>query len=84
MLAARQRGRSWCSRLLTAVALLGGLFANPEGPRGLGVRPAGATIVGVVATLFAALYPDVMPSTTDPAYSLTIANASSTPYTLTS
>ena len=28
------------------------------------------------------LYPNVMPSSTDPAYNLTIANASSTPYTL--
>ena len=35
-----------------------------------------------MVTLFAALYPDVMPSSTDPAFSLTIANASSTPYTL--
>jgi cytochrome d ubiquinol oxidase subunit II len=39
-------------------------------------------MVGVVATLFAALFPNVMPSTTNPAYSLTIENASSTPYTL--
>ena len=37
----------------------------------------------MVVTLFAALFPNVMPSTTDPAYSLTIENASSTPYTLT-
>ena len=35
-----------------------------------------------MVTLFAALFPDVMPSSTDPAFSLTIANASSTPYTL--
>jgi cytochrome bd ubiquinol oxidase subunit II len=40
------------------------------------------TMVGVVVTLFAALFPNVMPSTTNPAYSLTIENASSTPYTL--
>jgi cytochrome d ubiquinol oxidase subunit II len=36
-----------------------------------------------VATLFVALFPDVMPSSTDPAYSLTVTNASSTEYTLT-
>jgi cytochrome d ubiquinol oxidase subunit II len=35
------------------------------------------------ATVFLALYPDVMPSTTDPAFSLTTENASSTSYTLT-
>jgi cytochrome d ubiquinol oxidase subunit II len=33
--------------------------------------------------LFSALFPYVMPSTIDDAFSLTIENASSTPYTLT-
>ncbi len=32
---------------------------------------------------FASIYPDVFPSTIDPAYSLNIENAASTPYTLT-
>ncbi len=32
--------------------------------------------------LFLALFPDVMPSTLDPRWSLTVANASSSPYTL--
>jgi cytochrome d ubiquinol oxidase subunit II len=32
--------------------------------------------------LFGSLFPDVMPSTTDPAFSLTVDNASSTAYTL--
>ncbi|GAB2695736.1 cytochrome d ubiquinol oxidase subunit II [Thalassiella azotivora] len=41
------------------------------------------TIVAAVVLLFGSLFPDVMPSTTDAAYSLTIDNASSTPYTLT-
>ncbi len=39
-------------------------------------------IVAAVVLIFGSLYPDVMPSTTDSAYSLTIANASSTDYTL--
>ncbi len=43
---------------------------------------SGATIVFGVASLFLALYPEIMPSTTNQNYSLTIANASSTPYTL--
>ena len=42
-----------------------------------------ATIVAAVLTLWFALFPNVMPSSTDPAYSLTIENASSTDYTLT-
>ena len=41
-----------------------------------------ATIGLAVASLFLALFPDVMPSSTDPAFSLTTTNASSTPYTL--
>ncbi len=40
------------------------------------------TILGVTAGFFAALYPNVMPSSLNPEYSLTIYNASSSPYTL--
>jgi cytochrome d ubiquinol oxidase subunit II len=40
------------------------------------------TVLFAVVMLFSALFPFVMPSTIDPAYSLTIANASSTQYTL--
>ena len=43
----------------------------------------GLTILTLVGTVFMNLYPDVMISSLDPAYSLTIFNASSTPYTLT-
>ena len=39
----------------------------------------GLTIALAVVTLFVALYPDVMPSSTSPPYSLTVENASSTP-----
>ncbi len=45
---------------------------------------ASALTIGLaVASLFLALFPDVMPSSTDPAFSLTTTNAASTPYTLT-
>ena len=40
------------------------------------------TILFTVATLFVSLYPRVMVSSLDPEWSLTIYNASSTPYTL--
>ena len=44
---------------------------------------AGAvTIIGITAGFFAALYPNVMPSSLNPEYSLTIYNASASPYTL--
>jgi cytochrome d ubiquinol oxidase subunit II len=41
-----------------------------------------ATTALAVLTLFASLFPEVMPASNDPANSLTIANASSSPYTL--
>jgi cytochrome d ubiquinol oxidase subunit II len=45
---------------------------------------ASATTIGLaIVSLFLALFPDVMPSSTDPAFSLTTTNAASTPYTLT-
>ena len=45
---------------------------------------ASALTIGLaVVSLFLALFPDVMPSSTDPAFSLTTTNAASTPYTLT-
>ena len=40
------------------------------------------TILFTVATLFVSLYPRVMVSSLNPEWSLTIYNASSTPYTL--
>jgi cytochrome d ubiquinol oxidase subunit II len=40
------------------------------------------TIATSILTLFMIMYPRVMISTIDPAYSLTIYNASSSPYTL--
>ena len=40
------------------------------------------TIGGVIAALFASLYPTLLVSTTDPAYTLTVANSSSSPYSL--
>lgn len=40
-------------------------------------------VVAVVVLLFGSLYPDLVPSTINPAWSLDIHNASSSPYTLT-
>ena len=42
----------------------------------------GLTVVGVVALIFGTLFPRVMPSSLDPAFDLTIYNASSSAYTL--
>lgn len=66
-----------------AVFLIASWLANARGVEGWAFGFGAATIVAAVLTLWFALFPNVMPSTTDPAYSLTIENASSTDYTLT-
>jgi cytochrome d ubiquinol oxidase subunit II len=74
---------SWITAIVAAVALLSGLFAISQGREGWAFVGTFIAIGAAVATLFLALFPDVMPSTTNPAYSLTSTNASSTELTLT-
>jgi cytochrome bd ubiquinol oxidase subunit II len=68
--------------IAAAVALVGGLVANRFGREGWAFLGSAIAIGLAVITLFAGLFPDVMPSSTNPAYSLTVHNASSTHYTL--
>jgi cytochrome d ubiquinol oxidase subunit II len=68
--------------VLAAGALVAAILANRVRREGWAFLGTTVAIGLAVVTLFAALYPNVMPSSTDPAYSLTIENASSTPYTL--
>ncbi|OAH49765.1 cytochrome d ubiquinol oxidase subunit II [Microbacterium oleivorans] len=65
-----------------ALALIGSAVANLRERDGWAFALGAVTIVTAVLTLWFALFPFVMPSSTDPAFSLTIANASSTDYTL--
>ncbi len=67
---------------VAAVALLAALGANRIKREGWAFIATGITLVVAVAALFANLYPNVMPSSTDPAFSLTVTNASSTDLTL--
>jgi cytochrome d ubiquinol oxidase subunit II len=67
---------------LAGVALLGALFAGRTGRLRRAFMLTAATIGLAAATLFISLYPDVMPSSTDPSHSLTVTNASSSAYTL--
>jgi cytochrome d ubiquinol oxidase subunit II len=69
--------------VLAAVALVGALVANRLGREGWTFVATAATIALAVTALFLHLYPNVMPSSTNAAYSLTITNAASTDYTLT-
>jgi cytochrome bd ubiquinol oxidase subunit II len=67
---------------LAAVALIGAVAAEFRGREAWAFAGTALTLVLAVATLFGDLYPDVLPSTTSAAYSLTINNASSAHYTL--
>jgi len=67
---------------LAAVALLAAVGAAFRGREGWAFAGTAATLVLAVATLFGDLWPDVLPSSTSAAYSLTVTNASSAHYTL--
>ncbi|MEU4091162.1 cytochrome d ubiquinol oxidase subunit II [Streptomyces sp. NPDC026673] len=73
---------SLVAAIAAVLALLAALGANLRGREGWAFAFSGVTVVAAVAMLFLVLFPDVMPSTLDPAWSLTVENASSTPYTL--
>ncbi len=68
--------------VLAALALVAGLVAARAGREGWAFLGTFVTIGLAVAGLFVGLFPDVMPSSTDAAFSLTTTNASSTAYTL--
>jgi cytochrome d ubiquinol oxidase subunit II len=69
--------------VLAAAALVGGLAAAVRAREGWAFLGTFVAIALAVAGMFAALFPDVMPSSLDPAWSLTTTNASATDYTLT-
>ncbi|MEU1227500.1 cytochrome d ubiquinol oxidase subunit II [Streptomyces sp. NPDC005828] len=77
-------GDSWslAAMLVAVVALVGAIAAIRAGREGWSFALSGVTVAAAVAMLFLALFPDVMPSSLNPEWSLTVTNASSTPYTL--
>jgi cytochrome d ubiquinol oxidase subunit II len=68
--------------LVAAVALIGGCYANYRAREGWAFLGTAITLALTVVTLFWGLWPNVMPSSTDAAFNLTVYNASSTAYTL--
>lgn len=68
---------------VAAVALLMAIISNAAEREGWAFGFGALTVAGAVLMLWFALFPNVMPSSTDPANSLTIENASSTDLTLT-
>ncbi|MFK0289156.1 cytochrome d ubiquinol oxidase subunit II [Streptomyces sp. NPDC090442] len=75
-------GTSLIAMIVAVVALVAALGANRLGREGWAFAFSGITIVAAVAMLFLTLFPNVMPSTLNESWSLTVANASSSPYTL--
>ncbi len=75
-------GWTWIPLLLAAVGLVASIVAGRAGRDGWAFVGTGAAIAFAIVMLFGSLYPDVLPSTIDPAYSLTVDNASSADYTL--
>jgi cytochrome bd ubiquinol oxidase subunit II len=73
----------WILAAVAAIALVAGWLANARGAEGTAFALFAITVASAVLALFAALFPDVMPASNDPANSLTVANASSSAYTLT-
>ncbi len=77
-------GKGWTllSVALAAGALVGAVLLVGRGREGWAFTLTAVTIVATTVTLFGSLYPDVLPSSSDPAGTLTTTNAASTPYTL--
>ena len=78
----RGKGWTWVIVLGAAAALVVGLLAERRNSEGVAFGATGLAIAFAVIALFGSLYPNVMPSSTDDAFNLTVENASSTDYTL--
>ncbi|MFD6338316.1 MULTISPECIES: cytochrome d ubiquinol oxidase subunit II [unclassified Streptomyces] len=75
-------GKSLVAMIVAVAALAAAIGAIAAGREGWSFALSGVTIVAAVAMLFLTLFPNVMPSSLNEAWSLTVTNASSTPYTL--
>ncbi|APY87408.1 cytochrome d ubiquinol oxidase subunit II [Streptomyces alfalfae] len=75
-------GKSLIAMVVAVLALLGAIVAIKAGREGWSFALSGVTIAAAVAMLFLTLFPNVMPSSLNEEWSLTVTNASSSPYTL--
>ncbi|MEU4492861.1 cytochrome d ubiquinol oxidase subunit II [Streptomyces sp. NBC_00210] len=80
--ASRGDGNSLIAMIVAVLALVGAIVTIKAGREGWSFALSGVTIVAAVAMLFLTLFPNVMPSTLNEEWSLTVTNASSSPYTL--
>ncbi|MCX2930124.1 cytochrome d ubiquinol oxidase subunit II [Mycobacterium sp. CVI_P3] len=73
---------TWAVLALAVVAQLAAVAAAWGVREGWAFLATTIVVAAVVTLLFGSLYPNLVPSTIDPAYNLTIYNGSSSPYTL--
>ncbi|OLF10403.1 cytochrome d ubiquinol oxidase subunit II [Actinophytocola xanthii] len=80
-----REGSDWTWIAVTAVLVAAGaaLLRLAVGREGQAFALLGVAVAASVTALFGALYPNVLPSTLDDSFSLTIAETASSPYTLT-
>ncbi|MER5660889.1 cytochrome d ubiquinol oxidase subunit II [Streptomyces mirabilis] len=74
--------KSLAALIVAVVALVAAIAVAQTGREGWAFALSGLTIVAAVAMLFLTLFPNVMPSSLNADWSLTVSNASSSPYTL--
>ncbi|MFE5240560.1 MULTISPECIES: cytochrome d ubiquinol oxidase subunit II [unclassified Streptomyces] len=75
-------GWSLIAMAVAVVTLVLAIGAISAGREGWSFAFSGLTITAAVAMLFLTLFPNVMPSSLNDAWNLTVTNASSSPYTL--
>ncbi|WP_069165653.1 cytochrome d ubiquinol oxidase subunit II [Nocardia altamirensis] len=75
-------GWTWIPLGLAVIGLAGAGIAVYADRDGWAFTGTALTVAAATALLFGSLFPNVLPSTIDAAFNLTIHNASSTPYTL--
>jgi cytochrome d ubiquinol oxidase subunit II len=74
---------TWLAVFVVVVAAAFAWLRLSAGREGQAFGLLGVALAAAVLALFGALYPNVLPSTVDAAYSLSIEEAASSPYTLT-
>lgn len=77
-----QLGAGWTLAAVAVLSLIAAWLFNSRGREGWAFTGTALSILTLFAGIFVAMFPNVLLSSLDPAWSLTITNASSTPYTL--
>ncbi|RJT79230.1 cytochrome d ubiquinol oxidase subunit II [Arthrobacter cheniae] len=73
---------TWFVVVLAVVAFIASYRAATVGRDGRAFAGLGVGMLALIGSIFGAAFPVVLPSTLDPAFDLTVQNASSSPYTL--